>query len=119
MSKFSVIVTVMMLVLSISAFGVYLYSDIYSEITDEYPEIALKNDILSLSVTSTEKDYLENVTAHDAEDGDITENVIVESISPFDENKVRTVTYVACDSANHVVKKNMLTNLYRLHAAYY
>lgn len=105
MSKFSVIVTVVMLVLSISAFGVYLYSDVYSEITDEYPEIALKNDILSLSVTSTEKDYLENVTAHDAEDGDITENVIVESISPFDENKVRTVTYVACDSANHVVKK--------------
>jgi hypothetical protein len=105
MSRFAVTVTIVALVLSTSAFGAYLFFDAHLKSADEYPVITLKNDVLSLSVTSTEKDFLENVKAHDAEDGDITKNVIVESISPFDENGVRTVTYVACDSANHVVKK--------------
>ena len=57
-------VTIVALVLSISAFGAYLFFDAHLKSADEYPVITLKNDVLSLSVTSTEKDFLEKRPKH-------------------------------------------------------
>ena len=60
--------------------------------------------MIEVGIKSTDKDLLKGVTAFDGKDGDITEKVIVESISPFIEKGVCEVTYAVCDSNKHVAK---------------
>ena len=50
---------------------------------------------------------LKDVIAKDAEDGDITSNIVIESISKFVDKKkhISNITYVVSDSDNNVTKK--------------
>lgn len=66
------------------------------------PSISMESDILEVSVYDKEEKLLEGVYAKDEEDGDITSNVIIESISSFDENQYRTVNYAVFDSDGNV-----------------
>ena len=66
----------------------------------EAPEIIIEGEHLYLSVTDDPAILLEGVTAQDAEDGELTDKIIVDSISEFDKNKNRTVRYVVFDSDN-------------------
>lgn len=57
-----------------------------------------------MSVQSTEEDLLLHITATDEEDGDISNEIIIEKMSNiYDDNK-REVTFVVCDSDNNVTK---------------
>lgn len=62
------------------------------------PSISAPQDVLEVSVKDKEDVLLEDVTAEDAEDGNLNTSVFVESISPFDEEQCRTVTYAVFDS---------------------
>lgn len=57
-----------------------------------------------ISVQSTEDDILQYVTARDVEDGDISNEVIVEKMSNLYDRNKREITYVVCDSDNNVTK---------------
>lgn len=71
--------------------------------TDEtIPVITLKEEVLDVKIDATTKDLLKGVTAFDEKDGDLTDKVIVESVSNFIEPGLCRVTYAVCDSNNHV-----------------
>ena len=69
------------------------------------PTITIDSDVIELSVKDKEEMLLKGVTAYDAKDGDITDWVMVESVSKFSEPGVCTVTYAVADSDKHVVKQ--------------
>ena len=71
---------------------------------DTYPQIKLDSEQMDVSVSVTEEELLEGVTASDDRDGDLTDRVLVESVSPFIEPGVCKVTYAVSDSSSHVAK---------------
>lgn len=66
------------------------------------PEIKVPDSMLEVSVEAKEVDLLKDVTAFDKKDGDITDRLLVESISRFSETGYCKVTYAVCDYDNHV-----------------
>lgn len=83
---------------------VYAYFNIDERLnTDKtIPVISMEDDVLVVSLDATNKDFLKGVTAFDEKDGDITEKIIVESVSKFTDNGECKVTYAVCDNDNHV-----------------
>lgn len=69
------------------------------------PTISLELEELEISVKDKKETLLNGVTAYDEKDGDITDKVLVESISKFIEPGIFDVTYAVSDSDNHVTKK--------------
>ena len=68
------------------------------------PVITIEGDLLEVALDATEEDLLKGVTATDEKDGDLTDRVIVESISKFTELGVCKVYYAVCDRDNHVAR---------------
>ena len=59
---------------------------------------------ISVDALENKSVLLQDVTATDREDGDITSSLMVESISQFVEPGHSIITYAACDSSNKVSK---------------
>lgn len=76
----------------------------WHESTGAIPTITAPQDVLKVSVKDEEKVLLQGLTASDQEDGDLTSEIYVEKISPFDDQKCRTVTYAVFDSDDHLVR---------------
>lgn len=70
------------------------------------PTIICPTDSVSVSVESLADNsiLLRDVTAMDVEDGDITDSIVVESVSQFVGEGHCIITYAAFDSANNVSK---------------
>ncbi len=68
------------------------------------PVISMDSDEIQISVKDEKNALLRGVTVTDGKDGDITEKLLVESVSKFIEPGVFDVTYAVADSDNHVVK---------------
>lgn len=68
------------------------------------PVITIENEIIDVSLKAKDEELLQGVTAYDEKDKDLTDKVIVESISRFIEKGVCKVTYSVCDSNNNVAK---------------
>ena len=68
------------------------------------PVISGGGDRLEVSIHDGEEILLGGITATDKKDGDVTDSIIVEKISNFYDENVRTVTYAAFDSDNHISK---------------
>lgn len=66
------------------------------------PVIKLEQEVLQVEINADKESLLVGVTAYDEKDGDLTDKVIVESVSNFIEPGVCRVTYAVCDSNNHV-----------------
>lgn len=66
------------------------------------PVIKLEQEVLQVEINADKQSLLVGVTAYDEKDGDLTDKVIVESVSNFIEPGVCRVTYAVCDSNNHV-----------------
>ncbi len=98
----------MMLTLAfmLAVFGTYYYSkEIKVKINP--PQISFDSQYEPvISVQSTEDDLLQYVTAVDEEDGDISNEIIVEKMSNIYDDSKREITYVVCDSNNNVTKVN-------------
>ncbi len=74
------------------------------QVTGSAPSISVPDSVLKLSVEDDEEDMLEGISASDTEDGSLTDKVYIESISTFDENQERTVTYTVFDSDDNVAR---------------
>lgn len=99
------IILIIIVLIIFVMFGFYFVSSRNST-WDSPPEIIFEDDINNeLSVDVTEHEIFKGVTAIDKEDGDVTDNMIIESISPFTSNNIRIITYVAFDSSNNVTKE--------------
>ena len=68
------------------------------------PEIIMESDSIEVSCDATSKDFLKGVKATDEKDGDLTNEIIVESVSRFIKPGVCEVKYAVCDSNNHVAR---------------
>lgn len=68
------------------------------------PIIHMEEEQIYVSVDDKDKALLQGMTAEDAKDGDVTDSLVVESISGFVEENERYVNYAAFDSDNHVTK---------------
>ena len=66
------------------------------------PVITVENELIEVSFQATDEELLQGVTAYDEKDKDITDKVIVESVSKFYKSGVCKVVYAVCDSDNHV-----------------
>ena len=92
------------IVLFLAVSGVFLYTYITERMTVDttFPVITLEDAVLELSVNAEDKDFLDGVTAFDEKDGNITDRIIVESVSKFIKPGICKVTYAVCDEDNHV-----------------
>lgn len=70
----------------------------------EAPQITVSQDELRLSVHDGAEKLLDGVTAQDAQDGDVTDSLVVESVRGIVADKRFTVTYAAFDAAGNVTK---------------
>lgn len=79
------------------------------------PIIEMDSDEVTISVEGGDAAILEGITASDEKDGDITDNLFVESKSSFIEKGKFTVTIAVADSDNHVIKaeRKVIYNDYR------
>ncbi len=68
------------------------------------PVITVESDTIEMSVRDSKEMLLKGVTAFDEKDGDITDKVLVESVSKFITPGECTVTYAVSDSDRHVSK---------------
>ena len=69
---------------------------------ESVPVITIEDEVLEVALDATRKDLLVGVTAYDEKDKDLTDKVIVESISDFIAPGYCRVTYAVCDSDNKV-----------------
>ena len=77
---------------------------LYSKYDKSSPEITFQKELLEVSVSTTEEELLADVKAVDKKDGDVTDTIIIESMSKMLEDNQRIVTYAAFDKDNHVGK---------------
>lgn len=68
------------------------------------PTIQVDSQALEASVQDSRSDLLRGVTAYDKVDGDVTDSIVVESVSLLDSDGTISVGYAAFDSAGNVAK---------------
>ena len=93
--------SIIFFIASLILFGINYYrKSIYEDKTG--PVFQIEDNLVQVSVKDDEKALMKGLTAIDATDGDVTDSVIIESISPFTGTGRRIVNYAAFDSDNHV-----------------
>ncbi|MCD8357016.1 MAG: hypothetical protein LUE11_10670 [Clostridia bacterium] len=95
-------VSVIVCVIAVAAF---ILVRVQQYLTDTSgPKISMDADSITVSAAAEESDLLEGITAEDRTDGDVTDNLMVESMSNLMEGNTRNMTVVAFDSDGHVTK---------------
>ena len=98
------IITLAVLAASVLALGVTtLVRSIGNDKT--IPEIVCSDTPLRLSVQDGEAGLLQDVTARDGNDGDLTGSLIVQRVERTGANGEMTVTYAVADSDGHVTTR--------------
>ncbi len=78
-----------------------LFNIRYSKTDKTYPVITFDSETVNVPLQATDADFLVGVHAFDEKDGDISDKLIVESISRFTEPGVSIVKYSVCDGDKH------------------
>ncbi len=90
---------VVLFVVALALYVLTLVKDLQSDHTP--PVIESISDVVELSVTDSEDVLLSGITASDDHDGDITDNIIISSLSHFSEKGVCKANYVVFDSSHN------------------
>lgn len=87
-------------ILSLIAFIVF---NIVNKVTTDStpPVITSESDSVTVSVAAEESELLAGLTATDDEDGDLTGEIMISSMSNFTEPGKRTVSYIVFDASNN------------------
>ena len=91
------------LVVILIGYGIFITLDSI-DYSGERPVISFELSNMEVSVNDDESILLNGVHAEDKEDGNLDEEIVIESISPFDREKNRIVTYAVFDSDQNVTK---------------
>ncbi len=83
-------------------FGYVLAS--FGAADNEPPQISIATQELTMSIHDVETRLLDDVTAWDKKDGDVTDTLVVESLYGITEDNLATVTYAAFDKSGNVTK---------------
>ena len=68
------------------------------------PVISMEKDLLKVSVKAGEEELMEDLTASDNRDGDLTERILLENLSNFTKPGERVATYVVFDSSGNMAR---------------
>lgn len=83
--------------------ALYIALNVKESLSDDtLPIITASSDFISVPLDATDEDILRGITAWDEKDGDITDKVVIESVSRFVEPGISVVKYAVCDSDRHV-----------------
>ena len=94
---------IFLVALLIGGYVGFLYYTNNQEVNENGPVINVKNSNITVSVKDELDDVLlKGVTASDDEDGNLSDQVVVQGISSFNDNRERTVTYAVFDSDDNV-----------------
>ena len=94
------IFSIILFVIAVAAFaGCRMYAEM---MTDHTPPVISGGEAIEVSVEDPEEKLLEGMTASDKRDGDVTDSLVVQEISEFDDKGVRTVRYAAVDDSGNV-----------------
>lgn len=99
--KRNIVFIVLMCILCFSYINAMNFMDTHKN-TGSKPSFEVSAEVLQVSVKDPTSLYLQGISAYDEEDGDISESIIVESISALDENNQRMVNYAVFDSDGNV-----------------
>ena len=91
------IFTVILFVCSL-LFASWANNRYYSSLNMDYPEITNSVEVLEISVKDPEEAIYQGLSAYDATDGDLTDQIMVASMSHFYEPSTVRVKYVVFDS---------------------
>ena len=94
------IFTVVILIFSL-LFAAWANNRYFGSLNADYPVISNTEEMLQISVQDPPEAMLRGLTAQDATDGDLTESIIVASVSHFLEPGTVNVKYVVFDSHNN------------------
>lgn len=89
---------------SVVLFGKYKEEEMKNEDTMS-PLITMDSETITVSSNAGREALLKGVTAKDLRDGDVSDTLIVESMSNFIEKGRRTITIAAFDSSNNITKE--------------
>lgn len=96
-------IKVFSIILFICSAAVYIGCRIYAGVmTDHTPPVISGGDAIEVSVEDPKEKLLEGMTAEDDRDGDVTDSLVVQEISEFDDEGNRTVRYAAVDDSGNV-----------------
>lgn len=92
------------IVLFICYAAIYIGCRIYAGVMTDHtpPVISGSGDVIQVSVEDPQEKLLEGMTAEDDRDGDVTDSLVVQEISEFDDEGKRTVHYAAVDDSGNV-----------------
>lgn len=102
MKPFRIIILITFAFISIASAAVFISEKLATDKT--IPVITVEEEMIEVSLKATDEELLKGVTAYDEKDKDLTNQIIIESISRFTEKGVSKVTYAVCDSNNNVAK---------------
>lgn len=100
MKPFRIVVLIAFVFVSIASSAVFISEKIKTDRT--IPQITVDGEMIEVSLKATDEELLKGVTAYDEKDKDLTDKIIIESISRFKEKGVSKVIYAVCDSNNNV-----------------
>ena len=105
--KFFRVVVIVTFIIGTFAFVAFNWSKNTRAIDSTFPEILFDEEILKVSVKDEKDVLLRDVVAKDEKDGDLTNGIIVESISKFidKEKHICNVTYVVEDRNKNITKR--------------
>lgn len=103
MRKRTKLLLVLLILLCVAVFIGYRMLDRIRTDTQP-PEITLGSQTLTLSVTDPKDALLQGVTATDKADGNVTDLLVVESVSLLDSTGRASVSYAAFDKSGNVAK---------------
>ena len=92
--------------LVVVAIFIFSWAKFKMSIDGTSPTIQMKDKLIKVSVKAKDEDLLKNIKATDNKDGDITDGLLVESISKFVDKKkhISNITYAVEDSSHNVAK---------------
>ncbi len=97
-------IKLLIIILFVASATISLY--VHFSNTNDYtaPVLSCSVDKVTVSVKDSKEVMLSFVTASDEKDGDLSDKIIIESISPFIGKNTAKITYAVCDSENNVAK---------------
>lgn len=104
------VLLIILLLFTVILLGLVVYTQSIKD--NEAPVIAFEDKEIMYNSEEGQNILLDDVSAYDAVDGDVTNTLIVESIVPLSENTTYVrVTYAAKDKSKNVATKSRIVTI--------
>lgn len=96
-----------LLAVSVAAAGRTMFTRLRIQ-NDAGPVLTYDNDVKDVSIHDDDAALLAGITAQDAQDGDVSDSLVIEQLSSFVGDNERVMSFAAFDKDHHVTKGSKL-----------